>query len=75
MCSDAGECFFQNFKPFGVSDLLGERIPVFSVGNVELIAARERSERAATLIWPSRTGHLYIAVPYSTFPGSRYFLL
>ena len=26
--------FFENFKPFGVSDLLGERIPVFSVGNV-----------------------------------------
>ena len=26
--------FFQNFKPFGVSDSLGERIPVFSVGNV-----------------------------------------
>ena len=26
--------FFFNFKPFGVSDLLGERIPVFSVGNV-----------------------------------------
>ena len=42
---------------------------------LSLIAASERSERAATLIWPSRTGHLYIAVPYSTFPGSRYFLL
>ena len=27
----------------------------------------------STLIWPNRTGHLYIAVPYSTFPGSRYF--
>ena len=26
--------FFLNFKPFGISDLLGERIPVFSVGNV-----------------------------------------
>ena len=26
--------FFQDFKPFGVSDSLGERIPVFSVGNV-----------------------------------------
>ena len=26
--------FFLNFKPFGVSDSLGERIPVFSVGNV-----------------------------------------
>ena len=38
-----------------------------------VIAASERSERAATLIWPSRTGHLYIAVPYSTFPGSRDF--
>ena len=34
MCLDDGDCFFQNFKPFGVSDLLGERIPVFSVGNV-----------------------------------------
>ena len=42
---------------------------------LEVIAASERSERAATLIWPSRTGHIYIAVPYSTFPGSRYFLL
>ena len=32
---DAGDCFFfQNFKPFGVSDSNGERIPVFSVGNV-----------------------------------------
>ena len=29
MCLDAGDCFFQNFKPFGVSDLLGEKIPVF----------------------------------------------
>ena len=28
---------FLNFKPFGVSDSLGERIRVFSVGNVELI--------------------------------------
>ena len=39
MCLAAGECvfFFQNFKPFGVSDSLGERIRVFSVGNVELI--------------------------------------
>ena len=26
--------FFLNFKPFSVSDLLGKRIPVFSVGNV-----------------------------------------
>ena len=26
--------FFQNFKSSGVSDSLGERIPVFSVGNV-----------------------------------------
>ena len=29
--------FFLNFKPFGVGDSLGERIAVFSVGNVELI--------------------------------------
>ena len=29
--------FFFNFKPFGVSDSLGERIRIFSVGNVELI--------------------------------------
>ena len=29
--------FFQNFRPFGVSDSLGERIRVFSVGNEELI--------------------------------------
>ena len=28
--------FFQNFKAFGVSDSLGERTGVFSVGNVEL---------------------------------------
>ena len=48
---------------------------VTTVVHEKLIAASERSERAATLIWPSRTGHLYIAVPYSTFPGSRYFLL
>ena len=34
MCLDAGDCFFRNFKPFGVSDSLGERILVFSVGNV-----------------------------------------
>ena len=33
-----------------------------------IIAASERSERAATLIWPSRTAHLYIYLfPYSTF--------
>ena len=25
--------FFQNFKPFGVSDLLGERIPVFLINS------------------------------------------
>ena len=31
------ESVFLNFKPFGVSDSLGERIRVFSVGNVELI--------------------------------------
>ena len=29
--------FFLNFKPFGASDSLGERIRIFSVGNVELI--------------------------------------
>ena len=29
--------FSLNFKPFGVSDLLGEMIRVFSFGNVELI--------------------------------------
>ena len=29
--------FFSNFKAFGISDLLGEMIRVFSVGNVELI--------------------------------------
>ena len=29
--------FFLNFKPFGVSDSLGERIRVLSVGNVEFI--------------------------------------
>ena len=29
--------FFLNFKPFGVSDSLGENIRVFSVGNLELI--------------------------------------
>ena len=29
--------FFLNFKPFVVSNSLGERIRVFSVGNVELI--------------------------------------
>ena len=34
---------------------------------VGIFAASERTERAATLIWPSRTGHLYIAVPYSIF--------
>ena len=33
--------FFLNFKPFGVSDLLGERIRIFSVGNVELIFQSE----------------------------------
>ena len=33
----------------------------------KLIAASERSERAATLIWPSRTGHLYIAVSILDF--------
>ena len=31
MCLDAGECFFK-LQAFGVSDSLGERIPVFSVG-------------------------------------------
>ena len=30
-------------------------------------AASERSDRAATLIWPSRTGHLYIAVSILDF--------
>ena len=29
--------FLYNFKPFGVSDSLGESTAVFSVGNVELI--------------------------------------
>ena len=29
--------FFLNVKPFGVSDSLGERIRVFSVGNEKLI--------------------------------------
>ena len=29
--------FFLNFVVFGVSDSLGERIRIFSVGNVELI--------------------------------------
>ena len=28
--------FLSNFKPFGVSHSLGERLRVFSVGNVEL---------------------------------------
>ena len=28
------EIFFQNVKHFGVTDLLGEKIPVISVGNV-----------------------------------------
>ena len=35
------------------------------------MATSERGERAATLIWPSRTGHLYIAVPYSMFFMAR----
>ena len=34
---DARECFLLNFKPFSVNDSLGERICVFSVGNVKLI--------------------------------------
>ena len=37
MLLDAGECFLINVKPFGVNDPFGERICVFSVGNVELI--------------------------------------
>ena len=32
-----------------------------------LIAASERSERAATPIWPSRTAHLYIALSILDF--------
>ena len=37
MCLHAGECFVLKVEVFGVSDLLGEAICVFSVGNVKLI--------------------------------------
>ena len=33
----------------------------------QISAASERSERAAALIWPSRTAHLYIAVSILDF--------
>ena len=45
MCLDVRDCFFQNFKPFGVSDLLGERIPVFSV---------HRVHRSTHEVWKAR---------------------
>ena len=36
-CAEILESVFLNFNPFGVRDSFGERIGVFSVGNVELI--------------------------------------
>ena len=39
--------------------------------NLHIIAASERSERAATLIWPSRTAHLYMACFHTRFSLAR----
>ena len=44
--------FFQNFKPVGVSDSLGERIPVFSVGNVnEFTLSMPRPSSSSIHAW------------------------
>ena len=58
--------FFQNFKTFGVSDSLGERIRVFSVGNLELffrINSRlasyiHRVHRSTREVWKARLWHV-----------------
>ena len=53
MCSDAGDCFFQNLKPFGVSDLLDERIPVFLI-NSRLACHVHRVHRSTHEVWKAR---------------------
>ena len=60
MCLDAGDVFFQNFKPFGVSDSLGERIPVFSVGRFLLQVTGHRSQVTGHRL--QVTGHKRILV-------------
>ena len=52
MCLDAGDCFVF------VSDSLGERIPVFSVGNVNysrLACHVHRVHRSTHEVWKART--------------------
>ena len=42
--------FFQKFKPFGVSDSLGERIHIISVGHVKLIF-QKYTKHATTIVF------------------------
>ena len=62
MCLDAGESFFFNFKPFGVSDSLGERIPAFLSEmwslffriNLRLACNVHRVHRSTREVWKAR---------------------
>ena len=59
---------FNRLVPFYAADRLHpptykHTIPI----QYNIFAASERSEREATLIWPSRTVHLYIAVSILDF--------
>ena len=59
--------YIVQFYFFTQSSFIFYTVQFYFLHSPVLIATCERSERAATLIWPSRTAHLYIAVSILDF--------